>query len=140
MERIIDLTKKSTAAARSDIKKFQQKAKLLTSFKELKKGDIIEFWGGYNGDIRYRAEIIGFDKDGDIYLDWDSYWFPIRDDNKRKIKNTTAKNASLNKPAKPKSKPTPAQLAARIKFSEMAKNGTLAKKRPAGKKPRRAKS
>lgn len=43
----------------------------------LKKGDTVEFWGGYNGDIRYRANIIGFGSYGEAYMEWDCYWFPI---------------------------------------------------------------
>ena len=49
-------------------------------------GDYIEFNGGYNNDIRYTAEILGFDKDNDIYILWESYWYPIKNDNKRNIK------------------------------------------------------
>ena len=52
---------------------------------DLKIGDIIEFNGGYNNDIRYTTEILGFDSDNDIYLLWESYWYPIKNDNKRNI-------------------------------------------------------
>ena len=52
---------------------------------DLKIGDIIEFNGGYNNDIRYTTEILGFDSDNDIYLLWESYWYPIQNDNKRNI-------------------------------------------------------
>jgi hypothetical protein len=48
-------------------------------------GDIIQFLGGYNGDILYTSRITGFDDDGGIYLVWDCYWFPIRDEEKRHI-------------------------------------------------------
>jgi DNA polymerase II small subunit/DNA polymerase delta subunit B len=34
----------------------------------LKTGDIIEFISGYNMDIKYITEILGFDEDDDIYL------------------------------------------------------------------------
>ncbi len=43
----------------------------------LKKGDNIEFWGGYNNDIRYTSEILGFDENGKAYVNWDCYWFPM---------------------------------------------------------------
>ena len=43
----------------------------------LKTGDIIEFWGGYNNDIRYRSKILGFDTDGKAFMYWDCYWFAI---------------------------------------------------------------
>ena len=52
---------------------------------DLKIGDIIEFNGGYNDNIRYTTEILGFDSDNDIYLLWESYWYPIKNDNKRNI-------------------------------------------------------
>lgn len=48
-------------------------------------GDIIEFSAGYDNDIRYTTEILGFDEDGGIYLLWDSYWFPIQNDERRTI-------------------------------------------------------
>lgn len=136
MKNIIDLTKESTSSQRSEIKKFVEKNNLLTELNGRKKGDVIEFWGGYNGDIRYRAQITGFDKDGEIYLDWDSFWFPIKDDKKRNIVNL--KNGLGMSTTK--KKPSPAQLAARKKFVEMAKNGTLAKKRKASTKNKGLKS
>ena len=49
-------------------------------------GDIIEITAGYNNDIRYKVEILGFDGDGDIYLLWDSFWAPIKNDDVRSIK------------------------------------------------------
>lgn len=49
-------------------------------------GDIIEITAGYNDDIRYTVEILGFDGDGDIYLLWDSFWAPIKNDDVRSIK------------------------------------------------------
>jgi hypothetical protein len=53
---------------------------------KLKAGDVIEFTGGYNNDIRYTTEVLGFDKDGDIYVLWDAFWYPIRDEESRTIK------------------------------------------------------
>ena len=51
-----------------------------------KAGQIIEFTGGYYNQFRYRTRITGFDKDNNIYIVWDSYWFPIRDEKERDIK------------------------------------------------------
>ena len=84
-ENITDLTVRyaNDQVLASEIKGFKRGLSIV--HEDFKVGDIIEFFGGYNGDIRYRAEILGFDKDGDIYLYWDSYWFPIRNDNARKI-------------------------------------------------------
>jgi len=49
-------------------------------------GDIIEITAGYNDDIRYTVEILGFDGDGEIYLLWDSFWAPIKNNDVRSIK------------------------------------------------------
>ena len=43
----------------------------------LKSGDVIEFWAGYNNDIRFKSTIHGFDENGKAYVNWDCYWFPI---------------------------------------------------------------
>lgn len=53
---------------------------------KFKVGDVISFWGGFNDDIRYTSTILCFDTDGDIYVLWDCYWFPIKDEKKRDIK------------------------------------------------------
>lgn len=70
--------------------KFEEFKHKIKGFKEtsgdLKIGDIIELTGGYNSDIRYTTEILGFDEDDEIYLLWDAYWAPIRNDEKRVIK------------------------------------------------------
>jgi len=50
-----------------------------------KVGDIIKFNSGYNNDIRYTSEILGFDEDDDIYVLCDCYWSPIRDEQRRNI-------------------------------------------------------
>lgn len=71
----------------NQIKQGIKKLNLLSEFGELKKGDIITFYAGYNKDILYKSVITGFDNDGDIYVLWDCYWSPIRlNDVNRKIK------------------------------------------------------
>lgn len=52
---------------------------------DFKIGDSISFWSGYNNDIRYTSEILGFDTDGDIYVLWDCYWSPISNNKEREI-------------------------------------------------------
>lgn len=47
-------------------------------------GQVIQFWTGYNGDIRAQAKIKGV-KDKDLYVYNDCYWFPIQDDEQRQI-------------------------------------------------------
>lgn len=89
--KIIDLSKVSY---RSEIiEKFEAfKSEKIQGFKEahstlpFKVGDTINFWGGYYGDIRYQTTILGFDKDDDCYLLWETYWFPIDlNDKKREV-------------------------------------------------------
>ena len=61
---------------------------LLSTHPVFKVGQIIEFNGGYYNDIRFKSKITGFDKDGGIYVVWDCYWFPIHNDEIRKIEVT----------------------------------------------------
>lgn len=56
----------------------------LNTHPKFKVGDTIEFFTGTNDDIRARSTIKGLDGD-DIYVYNDCYWFPIQDDNRRKI-------------------------------------------------------
>lgn len=72
--------------------KFEEYKQKIKGFKDssealgLEAGDVIEFTGGYNNDIRYTTEVLGFDKDDEIYLLWDSFWYPIRKEESRSIK------------------------------------------------------
>jgi hypothetical protein len=71
--------------------KFEEYKQKIDGFKDssktlgLEAGDVIEFTGGYNNDIRYTTEVLGFDKDDEIYLLWDSFWYPIRKEESRSI-------------------------------------------------------
>ena len=56
---------------------------------KFKVGQIISFMSGYNDDINYVTKIIGFDCDGDIYVLWDCYWFPVKDNRIKNIKILT---------------------------------------------------
>jgi len=62
----------------------QDRSSTVTRGAIIKRGDVLEFYGGYNNDIRFRAEVAGVIGE-DVYLIWDCYWSPIKDDNKRKI-------------------------------------------------------
>lgn len=68
-----------------DIKKGIERLNLITTHPKFKVGQAITFWGGYNNDILFKSVITGFDNDGEIYVLWDCFWSPIRDDDKRKI-------------------------------------------------------
>ncbi len=45
---------------------------------EFKIGDIVSFFGGHDGDINFKSEILGFDDEGRAFMLWDCYWFAIR--------------------------------------------------------------
>ena len=77
------------------IEKFKDNEELKQSIADMKLelkhqkysvGDVIEFVGGMNRNIIFTTEITGFDVDGNIYVLWDSFWFPIRDEEIRQIK------------------------------------------------------
>jgi len=65
---------------------FLNKVKSIDTHPKFKVGQIISFIAGYHNNIRYTTEIIGFNKEGGLYLLWDCYWFPVRDEPIREIK------------------------------------------------------
>lgn len=46
-----------------------------------KAGDIVLFYNGYF--VKMFTEVLGFDGDGNAYLLWDCYWFPMNLDERR---------------------------------------------------------
>lgn len=87
MEKAIDLIEKyKQSRVMTDIENFLHKKNYLSEYGRFKTGQIIEFWAGMYKDILYRSKIIGLENNGDIYVIWDCYWFPIQDDKIRKIK------------------------------------------------------
>ena len=70
---------------RRDALQFSKKHQLNKKHPKYSIGDKITFWAGYNNDIRYMSEIFGVDSDGEIYVIWECFWSPIRDDDRRKI-------------------------------------------------------
>lgn len=79
--KIWDLDEKDNNTAINYCKKYQG-APNETRFKV---GDKITFYTGYNDDILASATIKGINQH-DIYVYSDCYWFPIQDDERRKIK------------------------------------------------------
>ncbi|MDO5106044.1 hypothetical protein [Capnocytophaga sp.] len=71
------------------IQKIRSYEDFTENHEKFKIGDVIEFRAGYYNQNKYKSEILGFDKDGHIYLLWDTYWFGIKDDEKRKIKKVS---------------------------------------------------
>lgn len=56
-------------------------------------GDVIQFWTGYYNDILVKSKIIGFGKSNgeqetndNIFIFWDCWWSPIKNDSNRNIK------------------------------------------------------
>ncbi len=79
--------------------KYKEKLKGFKTVSEktgLKAGDIIEFIAGYNMDIKYTTEILGFDEDEDIYLLQDCYQSPIRMEDRRAIKVISTNESKIN--------------------------------------------
>ena len=90
-----DLIKKYTG---TDIEKScnEYAKKLSTEHPIFKVGDVVDFWTGYNNDIRVLSKIIGFGKSSEelkendqIFMLWDCWWFPIKNDSNRQIKLST---------------------------------------------------
>jgi hypothetical protein len=52
-------------------------------------GEKIEFFTGYNDDIRAVATIKAISGD-ELYVYSDCYWYPIKDDQRRKIRKVAA--------------------------------------------------
>lgn len=82
----INLIEKYQEKRQEFIKKVREMKCFMEEHPKFKIGDKISFYGGHNNDILYHSEIIGFDTDKDIFVLWDCYWFPIRDEERRKIK------------------------------------------------------
>ena len=65
---------------RENFEAFKQTVKGFTNSNEnlnLKTGDTIGFMGGFNNDIEFTSEILGFDIEGNAFVLWDCYWFAI---------------------------------------------------------------
>ena len=53
---------------------------------QYKVGDIIHFVGGLNNDIIFTTKVVGFTEEGELYVFWDCWWFPIdMDSPQRKV-------------------------------------------------------
>ena len=90
--KIEDLTKKETPPLNMACDNFFVKNKLNSMSDKFTKGDVIEFTGGCDRNIRFRATIFGFIRDEScglkrdkIFIKWSCYWLPIKDDKSTKI-------------------------------------------------------
>lgn len=82
----IDLRKQYQGIKIKAVEKIRTYKSFTENHEKFKIGDVIEFLGGYYNHILYKSEILGFDKDGGIYVLWDCYWFDIKDNEVRKIR------------------------------------------------------
>lgn len=75
----IDLTKKESNGEIKEL--FAEYSTKIAGFSTTngtyKAGDVVVILSGYNSDIEYTIEILGFDSEGMAYMVWDCYWFPI---------------------------------------------------------------
>ena len=79
---LIDKYKKNNSYSeiRNSFNKYKFKIKDFTDTNDvlnLKTSDTVSFISGYNSDIIYTSEILGFDDKGYAFMTWDSYWAPI---------------------------------------------------------------
>lgn len=86
-----DLIKKyQNSDIRKEFNVFKQKVKGFTDTNtemNLKTGDVISIFAGYNDDINYKTEILGFSEEGHAFVLWDCYWVDVNlKDPKRKFK------------------------------------------------------
>ena len=83
----VDLLKKYSEERKQEYKQgFLNKVNSIDTHPKFKVGQVISFIAGYYDNIRYTTEITGFNEEGEIYVLWDCYWFPIRDEAVREIK------------------------------------------------------
>lgn len=80
----LDITNKLRPEDKEKALLFKEKSNLSNNGNGFKAGDIINIVAGYNSNINYKIEILGFEGI-DTFLLWDCYWMPI-DLNKRLIK------------------------------------------------------
>ena len=73
------LQKDDNTSLREKFNEWKSKLKFIANVNykfDLATGDKILFKNGY--DVEMISEIIGFNEDGDAYMLWDCYWFPVR--------------------------------------------------------------
>ena len=71
------ILKYDNSTYRKDFKNDISSYALENKKRNLKVGDKILFYGGYNRDILYLSEILGFNNEDGAYVLWDCYWFPL---------------------------------------------------------------
>jgi hypothetical protein len=88
------LTNPYIEESRGKFEEFKRKIKGFTTATRdrTKAGEIVLFYNGYG--VKMFTEVLGFDEDGNTYLLWDCYWYPINL-KERRIQLSTNPFASL---------------------------------------------
>lgn len=79
-----DLDAKNMQTNTFEAKQYFRKMKKAPNITRFQEGQKITFFTGYNDDIRAIGTIKAI-SGGDIYVYNDCYWYPIQDDDRRKI-------------------------------------------------------
>lgn len=79
----IDLTKKDATVIQSIKERFAAFKLKVVGFSDvneklnLKTGDMVKFIGGYDDNVEFTSEILGFNSEGFAFMLWDCYWFAV---------------------------------------------------------------
>lgn len=77
------IDKYNNSTIREEFEIFKNKLKERNNFSEenkslnLKIGDVVTFIGGYDNDIEFTSEILGFTSEGKAFVLWDCFWLDI---------------------------------------------------------------
>lgn len=77
------IDKYNNSTIREEFEIFKNKLKERNNFSEenkslnLKIGDVVTFMGGYDNDIEFTSEILGFTSEGKAFVLWDCFWLDI---------------------------------------------------------------
>lgn len=77
------IDKYNNSTIREEFEKFKKKLQERNNFSDenkslnLKIGDVVTFIGGYDSDIEFTSEILGFTSEGKAFVLWDCFWLDI---------------------------------------------------------------
>lgn len=77
------IEKYNNSTIREEFENFKKKLQESNDFSEenkslnLKVGDVVKFIGGYESDVEFTSEILGFNSEGKAFVLWDCFWLDI---------------------------------------------------------------
>jgi len=77
------IDKYNNSTIREEFENFKKKLQESNDFSEenkslnLKVGDVVKFIGGYESDVEFTSEILGFNSKGKAFVLWDCFWLDI---------------------------------------------------------------